>query len=98
VRTTGVPYLSKDGYPYHLFHVVHADLAKASRKLTVAGAAETFVAAYLTGAVFCSVKKMASMFKTFLAREEIEAALAALADSGAIDVAGAGHARMAVTR
>jgi hypothetical protein len=98
VRTKGVPYLSKDGYPYHLFHVVHADLAKASRKLTAAAAAEALVAAYLAGAVFCSVKKMTSMFKGFLGPEELEVALGALAASGTIDVAGAGQARIAVIR
>jgi hypothetical protein len=34
VSNSAIPYLSKEGYPYHLFQDVHADLVSASAKYT----------------------------------------------------------------
>ena len=34
MRKAGIPYLSKEGYPYHCFHLVHEDLMRAAMKLS----------------------------------------------------------------
>ena len=96
-RASGVPYLSRDGYPYHLFHVVHGDLVKQAKKVSVVGAATEFLRRYLDPATFCHVSKMKSMFRQFLRTEEIDAALAALVAQGAVILAGKGRAGVAVT-
>ncbi len=75
----GIPYLSSEGYPYHPFHQAHADLVRAAAGYTVATAAEEFLGAYLSGAVFARVRKLATLFKAFLSPAEIEPALQALA-------------------
>jgi hypothetical protein len=97
VRRKGVPYLSKEGYPFHFFHTVHADLAKAAGRSADAAAA-AFLRAYLSAAVFCKVKKMATMFRMFLRAEEIERALADLTRARTIEIGGRGAAQVAVWR
>jgi hypothetical protein len=79
ISRSGIQYLSKEGYPYHLFHEVHEDLVAAAARYSVAAAAERFVEAYLNAAVFARVRKLAFLFKAFLSPGEIEAALRALA-------------------
>ena len=34
VRKSGVPYLSREGYPYHSVHHVHRDIVRASSKIS----------------------------------------------------------------
>jgi hypothetical protein len=97
-RGSGVPYLSKDGYPYHLFHVVHGDLVNQAKKVNLTGAATEFLRRYLDATTFCHVRKMESMFHQFLRSEEIDAALAALVEQLAVMLAGKGRARVAVSR
>jgi hypothetical protein len=75
MREKGIPYLSKEGYPYHCFHLVHNDLALASAKLTREEATKVFLSGYLSGAVFATGKKLFSLFKTFLTRSEIDASV-----------------------
>jgi len=96
VRRSGIPYLPKEGYPYHFFHVVHADLAKAAARHSPENAAARFLRAYVGGAVFCSIRKMTAMFRQFLTAEEIEGALTAMAAAGQVTLAGKGTARIAV--
>jgi hypothetical protein len=76
----GIPYLSKEGYPYHFFHEAHLELVTAARKLTISQATNFFLSAYLKSAVFCPAKKMISMFQSFLSGSEIEGALKSLFD------------------
>jgi len=78
--TKGIHYLPPEGYPYHLLHEAHADLVSASRKLTVPSAADAFLGAYLDGAAFAPVRALATMFKLFLSRAEIDASLARLVE------------------
>lgn len=75
VNRTGIPYLSKEGYPYHFFQEAHADLVAASRRYSFEQAAERFIAGYLRAAVFCSIRTLASMFQACLTRAELDAAL-----------------------
>ncbi len=86
INPKGIHYLSKDGYPHHLFHAAHPELARAAAALSLAEAADTFVARYLRGAVYCAVATMKSMFKDLVTGAELDAALARLASDGAIAV------------
>jgi hypothetical protein len=91
----GIPYLSTEGYPYHLFHESHADLVEAASRYSVASAAEEFLAAYLRGAVFARFRKLATLFKAFLSPDEIEGALQNLAKAkGKIEVRESGRDRI----
>lgn len=78
IPKAGIPYLSSEGYPYHLFHQAHAELVRAAAGYTVATAAEEFLDAYLSAAVFARVRKLATLFKALLSPAEIQAALQAL--------------------
>jgi len=64
---TGAAYLGKDGIPYRIFDRAHPKIVKASKKLGVAEAARVLVGA-LPGV---PEKKLASMFKRLLSRDEI---------------------------
>jgi len=75
VRKTGIPYLSKEGYPYHCFHQAHEDLVKVATKLARDEAAQNFLHGYLRGAVFATDKKLLSMFKEFFTAAELNDAL-----------------------
>jgi hypothetical protein len=67
VPKKGIPYLSKEGYPYRVFEKAHADLVKAAKKLTIDDAIE----ALLKATKDFPPKKTATMFKLCLKREEI---------------------------
>lgn len=68
---SGIPYLSKDGYPYHLFHQAHADLVKAAAAYSRDDAADAFLVRYLDGGQSVTRRTLASLFKRFLTRDEI---------------------------
>jgi hypothetical protein len=78
----GVPYLSRDGYPYHLFHQAHGDLVKAASRLSVETAADRVLGAYLKAAPSAAPRRLVSLFKLFLNKEEIAASLDRLASLG----------------
>jgi len=86
INTKGIHYLSKDGYPHHLFHEAHADLAREAAKLRIPDAADTLLRRYLTGAVFCSVRRLKTMFRFLMVPEEIDDALERLAAVKAVTV------------
>jgi|GEM_PF-2484679 len=79
MRKVGIPYLSKEGYPYHCFHQVHPDLVRAATKISPKQAAVNFIYGYLKGAVFAMDKKLISMFGSFISRAEIDEAIDLLA-------------------
>ena len=62
VPEEGIPYLSKEGYPYRIFEKAHPDLVKAAKKLKDEDAIEIVRAA--TGPI--PPKKFTSMFKLIL--------------------------------
>jgi hypothetical protein len=97
VAKTGIPYLSSEGYPYHLLHEAHADLVKEAARRPATTAAEEFLAAYLGGAVFAGVRKLATLFKAFLSPAEIAAALKRLAKKGSVEVRKIGRDTVAVS-
>jgi hypothetical protein len=77
-RQKGIAYLSKEGYPYHCFHLAHKELVEAAEKLNRTQAIENFILAYLRGAIFVTARKLTSMFKIFLSSAEIGEALSSL--------------------
>jgi len=67
VPASGMPYLSREGYPYRIFETAHPELVKKAAKTKVADAIAAIVAA------FDSVppKKIASMFRLCFGEEEM---------------------------
>ena len=59
VPKSGIPYLSKEGFPYRVFEKAHPDLVKAARKLKL----EAAMAAILDATRTFPPRKTASMFK-----------------------------------
>ena len=62
VPKNGIPYLSKEGFPYRIFEKAHPDLVKAARKMNTDAALEIIRKA----AGPMPPKKFASMFKLCL--------------------------------
>ena len=62
VPKKGIPYLSKEGFPYRIFEKAHPDLVKASKKIKPEDAIETIRAA--AGPI--PPRKFTSMFKLIL--------------------------------
>lgn len=69
VPQNGIPYLSREGYPYRIFEKAHPDLVKAASKLKPFDALES-IAATLSSV---PGKKLVSMFKLCLSAEERKA-------------------------
>jgi hypothetical protein len=75
VSNEAIPYLAKEGYPYHLFTEAHAELAKEASKMSFEEACEKWLLSFLKTTKACSVRKMVSIFKLFLSAEEINTGL-----------------------
>jgi hypothetical protein len=92
----GIPYLSKEGYPYHFFHAAHPDMVQAAKRLSPAKAADTLIAAYLRGAIFATPKKLASLFRVFLSSAEITKSLERLTASETVTMQKVGKDVLAI--
>jgi hypothetical protein len=80
VPKAGIPYLSTEGYPYHLLHERHPGLVRESRKLSVESAARTWLTRFLQAAGPVPPRKLVSLFRRFLSADEIRR-LSTLPDS-----------------
>jgi hypothetical protein len=78
VSNSAIPYLSKEGYPYHLLHERHPSLGRESRALSVEAATDVWLSRYLASTPAVMPRKLASMFRRFLGADEITRALARL--------------------
>lgn len=78
VSNSAIPYLSKEGYPYHLLHERHPSLLRESRALSVEAATDVWLSRYLASTPAVTPRKLASMFRRFLGADEITRALARL--------------------
>jgi hypothetical protein len=76
VPKKGIPYLSREGYPYHLVHQAHADLVRAARALDVDEAIDWWLNACLDAGLPATPRTLASLFRAFLTPAEISASLA----------------------
>jgi len=92
IPKTGIAYLPKAGYPYHLFHEAHADLVAASKNLSIESATDAFLSAYLAAAAFGRAPKLATMFRLFLSRTEIDLSLERLVERRCLKVETVGSA------
>jgi hypothetical protein len=88
VPKRGIPYLSPEGFPYHLFEKAHPDLVRAAGRLRAADAACRVIEAYLRAAVFVAPRKLASMFRLLFSEAELSSAVAALAGADRVRVTG----------
>ena len=86
-----MPYLSKEGFPYRVFHRVHKDLVKKAAKLEPPAAAASLLAAYLKAAVFVTPRKLASLFKLCLDENEVRWAIGELVKKKKARLQGVGH-------
>ena len=91
VPKSGIPYLSREGYPYHPLHEAHPELVAEAARRSLTGAADAFLQAYLDGAEFARVRTLARLFKAFLAPAEIEAGLQRLARRGTVAMGHSGR-------
>ena len=78
VTNSAIPYLSQEGYPYHLLHERHPSLLREARALSVEAATDRWLGRYLAAAPAVTPRKLASMFRRFLGADEITQALARL--------------------
>ncbi len=71
VPKRGIPYLSREGYPYHLVHMAHADLVRAANALDVDEARDWWLSACLDAGLPAKPRTLASLFRAFLTASEI---------------------------
>jgi hypothetical protein len=67
IPKNGIPYLSKEGYPYRVFEKAHPELVKAAKKMKMDAAIEVMRQA--AGTV--PPRKFAAMFKLCLKKDEL---------------------------
>lgn len=70
---TGIPYLAPEGYPYFLLHERHPEIVREARAMSVERAARQWLAGALVKAGPVTPRKVASLFRRFLNRGEIDA-------------------------
>jgi hypothetical protein len=90
----GIPYLSKEGYPYHCFHRAHKELVSASAGIRREDAVQDFLCQYLKGAAWVPDKKLFTLFNSFLSRVELEAGVKALLKKGNVSREEVGKVRV----
>ncbi len=88
VNTRGIPYLPKEGYPYHLFHQAHPEIVRAARRYSMEKAADEWLAGYLSAAAFARRRTLVSMFRQFLTAGEIADGIARLVRAKKVVVEG----------
>jgi hypothetical protein len=71
VPKNGIPYLSKEGFPYRVFEQAHPELAKAAKRVKVAGAIREIVNAFPSA----TERKLAAMFKLCFTADELKECL-----------------------
>ncbi len=81
VPKKGIPYLSPEGFPYHLFAKAHRDIVRAAGKLNIEEAVCVVIEAYLRAAVFVTPRRLASMFRLLFSEAEMNSAIVALVGS-----------------
>jgi hypothetical protein len=67
VPKRGIPYLSKEGYPYRVFEKAHPDLVARSKRLSTPRAIAAVIAPFNE----VPARKLASMLKLLVSKEEL---------------------------
>jgi hypothetical protein len=73
--STGVFYLTREGYPYRAFAAAHPQIVSTARQLDRPEAAADLLRLYLRGAVFATRRKLASLFQLLLSASEVDNAI-----------------------
>lgn len=94
---SGIPYLSREGYPYRVFHQTHRALVTKAASLTVAAATDVWLTAYLQAAIFASPRHLSTLFRTFVTAAEITSSLERLGTAGRISWCAGRAGRLAVS-
>src|SRR5690242_19040504 len=76
--TTGVFYLTREGYPYRIFAESHREIVRIASGLSRQEAAAQLLTAYLAAALFVKRSKLLSMFKHLLTPEDSQIAIQTL--------------------
>jgi hypothetical protein len=84
VPKTGIPYLSREGYPYHFFHDAHEDLARAAHDLDRDDATDRWIGAYVRGTSIAVPRTITSLFRAFLTPDEVAASIDRLTARGVL--------------
>ncbi len=71
----GIPYLPREGYPYHLFHEAHADLVASAKRLSVPAAADRLIRALLGRRDRLTRRQLFGIVRLLLSVEEMDAAV-----------------------
>ena len=86
ISNQAIPYLAREGYPYHLFEEAHLELAEEGEEIKADRARNQWLMAFLKSCGECSLRKMESIFKVFLTRDEIESGLQELVSARKIKI------------
>jgi hypothetical protein len=70
ITNRAIPYLAKEGYPYHVFEEAHLELANEAAELGVEEARKAWLKAYSKAQPGVPPRKLASLFKGFLSKDE----------------------------
>ena len=82
--STGVFYLSREGYPYRVFSTAHAGIILSASRLSRTEAARDLLTAYLSAAVFATERQLATLFKALLQLDEIRTCVQGLEEQGVV--------------
>ena len=83
--STGVFYLTREGYPYRVFANSHPGIVESASRLARQQAADALLSQYLEAAVFATRRKLASLFQLLVSPDEIDAAVRSLTERGLVE-------------
>jgi len=83
--STGVFYLSREGYPYRIFATAHPLVVAAAKKLDRPAAATALLMTYLAPARFATRRTLLALFKSLLSADEIDAVIDRQTASGQLE-------------
>jgi hypothetical protein len=90
--------LARDGYPYRILARAHPEIPAAAARLNRSDACLELLDRYLGTALFVSPRKLHTLFKLLLNREEIEATISALIEMGRAERLRFGRTEVVVSR
>jgi hypothetical protein len=96
--STGVFYLTREGYPYHGFAGAHPEIVRDASKLARGEAAADLLRQYLRAAVFGTRRKLTSLFQLLLGADEVDAAIESLVHLRQVELQRPGRTEVVVYR
>ena len=96
--TTGVFYLTREGYPYRVFATAHPEIVSSAQKLKRSESASQLLLSYLTAAQFATRRGLVSLFKLLLTPDEINGTVESQIHAGRLERARQGRNEVIVYR